>query len=152
MNYSEKLKSLNIIIKPLIEPVASYKLFVQSKNTLYLSGHIAKKNDKPWVGKLGFDMNTVDGIKASRLVALDLLSTLYHACNGDLNKVKKIVKLLSLVNSTTSFTEHHLVTNGASELFIEVFGDIGKHSRSAFGVSQLPFGSCLEIELIVDLY
>jgi enamine deaminase RidA (YjgF/YER057c/UK114 family) len=74
------------------------------------------------------------------------------ACDGDLSRVSRIVKLVSLVNSTPDFTEHHLVTNGCSELIGEIFGDIGKHARSAFGVAQLPLGSCVEIEMIAELH
>ena len=83
-------------------------------------------------------------------MAIDLLGTL-HAAVGDLNKVQRIVKVMSLVNSSPDFTEHHLVTNGCSELIGEVFGDKGAHARSAFGVAQLPLGACVEIELIAEL-
>ena len=83
-------------------------------------------------------------------MAIDLLGTL-HAAVGDLNKVQRIVKVMSLVNSTPEFTEQHLVTNGCSELIGEVFGDKGAHARSAFGVAQLPMGACVEIELIAEL-
>jgi len=84
-------------------------------------------------------------------VAIDLIGTLQEAVGGDLNKVKRIVKLMSLVNSTPDYTDHHLVTNGASELLGEVFGDAGKHARSAFGVAQVPRGACVEIEMIVEV-
>ncbi|MNG18914.1 Endoribonuclease L-PSP [compost metagenome] len=87
---------------------------------------------------------------AARLTAIDLLATL-HAHLGDLNRVTRIVKVLSLVNSTSGFTEQHLVTNGASELLAEVFGDKGKHARSAFGVAQIPLGACVEIEMTVEV-
>ena len=95
-------------------------------------------------------MDTEEGKAAARAVAIDLLGTL-HAATGDLNRVKRIVKLMSLVNSTGDFTEHHLVTNGASELISQVFGDAGSHARSAFGVAQIPMGACVEIEMIVEL-
>jgi enamine deaminase RidA (YjgF/YER057c/UK114 family) len=95
-------------------------------------------------------MATAEGKAAARAIAIDLMGTL-HAAVGDLNKVKRIVKLMSLVNSTGDFTEQHLVTNGASELFGEVFGDKGAHARSAFGVAQIPMGACVEIELIAEL-
>ena len=84
-------------------------------------------------------------------MAIDLMATLNAACDGDLSRVKRIVKLVSLVNSTADFTEHHLVTNGASELLGEVFGDAGKHARSAFGVAQLPLGACVEIEMVAEI-
>jgi enamine deaminase RidA (YjgF/YER057c/UK114 family) len=95
-------------------------------------------------------MQTAEGAQAARAVAVDLLGTL-HAAVGDLNKVKRIIKVMSLVNSSPDFTEHHLVTNGCSELLGQVFGDNGAHARSAFGVAQLPLGACVEIELIAEL-
>jgi enamine deaminase RidA (YjgF/YER057c/UK114 family) len=151
LSYYEKLKSLNIELPPVSAPAAAYVMYAQTGNTVFLSGHIAKKDGKPWVGQLGKNMSTEEGKQAARAVAIDLIATLQAACNGDLNRVKRIVKVMSLVNSTGDFTEQHLVTNGASELFGEVFGDAGKHARSAFGVSQLPLGACVEIELIAEL-
>ena len=124
--------------------------FVRTGNLVFLSGHIAKKDGKPWVGQLGKDMATEQGKAAARAIAIDLLGTL-QAAVGDLEQVVRIVKVMSLVNSTQEFTEQHLVTNGASELFVEVFGDAGKHARSAFGVAQIPFGACVEIELIAEV-
>ena len=122
----------------------------QRGNTVYLSGHIAKKDGKVWTGKLGANLTTEEGKAAARSIAIDLLATL-HAHVGDLNRVKRIVKLMSLVNSTLDFTEQHLVTNGASELVADVFGERGKHARSAFGVAQIPLGACVEIELIAEV-
>jgi enamine deaminase RidA (YjgF/YER057c/UK114 family) len=122
----------------------------QSGNTVYLSGHIAKKDGKVWAGKLGAELSTEDGKAAARSIAIDLLATL-HAHVGDLNRVTRIVKLMSLVNSTHEFTEQHLVTNGASELVADVFGERGKHARSAFGVAQIPLGACVEIEMIAEV-
>jgi enamine deaminase RidA (YjgF/YER057c/UK114 family) len=125
--------------------------FVQTGNLVFVSGHIAKKEDgNPWVGKLGKTMTTDEGKAAARSIAIELMGTL-HSAVGDLNRIKRIVKLMSLVNSTDDFTEQHLVTNGASELFGQVFRDKGAHARSAFGVAQIPRGSCVEIEMIAEL-
>lgn len=151
MSVYEKLKALNIELPAVATPAAAYVMYVQSGNTVFLSGHIAKKDGKPWVGQLGKTMNTEEGKQAARNVAIDLLATLQAACGGDLQRVKRIVKLVSLVNSTSDFTEHHLVTNGASELIGEVFGEQGKHARSAFGVAQIPLGACVEIEMIAEI-
>ena len=124
---------------------------VQSGNFAYLSGHLAKKDGRVWVGKLGETMMTEEGSAAARSVAIDLLATL-HAHFGDLNRVKQIVKMTSLVNSTADFIGQHLVTNGASELFADLFGDeSGNHARSAFGVAQIPLGACVEIQLVVEV-
>jgi enamine deaminase RidA (YjgF/YER057c/UK114 family) len=150
MSIYDRLDSLNIKLSQVDAPVAAFKPFVITGNLVFLSGHIAKKNGKAWAGKLGEELDVAQGKEAARLVAIDLLSTL-HAATGDLNKIKRIIKLLVLVNSSPRFTEHHLVANGASELFQDVFGDRGAHARAAFGVAQIPFGSCVEIELIAEL-
>jgi len=151
LSFYEKLKALNIELPAVATPAAAYVMYAQTGNTVFLSGHIAKKDGKPWVGQLGNNLTTEEGKQAARAVAIDLIATLQAACGGDLNRVKRIVKVMSLVNSTGDFTEHHLVTNGASELFGEIFGEQGKHARSAFGVSQLPMGACVEIELIAEV-
>jgi enamine deaminase RidA (YjgF/YER057c/UK114 family) len=146
----ERLKALGITLPPLAIPAAAYVPFVRSGKLIFVSGHIAKRDGKPWVGQLGRDTDTATGKLAARAVAIDLLGTL-HAAVGDLDQVKRIVKVMSLVNSTADFTEQHLVTNGCSELLGEVFGDKGAHARSAFGVAQIPLGACVEIELIAQL-
>ncbi len=146
----DRLKALGIELPPLAIPAAAYVPFVRSGKLVFLSGHIAKRDGKPWVGQLGLNMDTPTGKQAARAVAIDLLGTL-HAAIGDLNQVERIVKVMSLVNSTGSYTEQHLVTNGCSELLGEVFGDKGQHARSAFGVAQIPLGACVEIELIAQV-
>jgi enamine deaminase RidA (YjgF/YER057c/UK114 family) len=150
INIYDRLEQLGIELPQAGAPAAAYVMSAQSGNTVYLSGHIAKKDGKVWAGKLGDSLTTEDGKTAARGVAIDLLATL-HAHTGDLNKVKRIVKLMSLVNSTLTFTEQHVVTNGASELIADVFGEKGKHARSAFGVAQIPLGACVEIELIAEV-
>jgi enamine deaminase RidA (YjgF/YER057c/UK114 family) len=150
MSIYTKLAELQITLPPVAVPAAAYVPFVQSGNLVFLSGHIAKKDGQPWVAQLAKPLTTPDGKAAARAIAIDLLGTL-HAAVGDLNRVRRIVKLLSLVNSTGDFTEQHLVTNGASELLGQVFGDRGAHARSAFGVAQIPMGACVEIELIAEL-
>jgi len=150
MSIYKKLNDLNITLPDLTPPVATFVPYLRTGNLIFLSGHIAKIDGKPWTGQLGVDVTTAQGKKAARVVAIDLIGTL-HAAVADLNKVRRIVKLMVLVNSTSLFTEQHLVANGASELFEQVFGDKGKHVRSAFGVAQVPFGSCMEIELIAEV-
>jgi len=150
MNVYDQLQALNITLPPVAVPAAVYVPFMQTGNLVFLSGHIAKRDGKVWVGQLGKTMQTTDGAAAARAVAIDLLGTL-QAAVGDLNKVKRIVKVMSLVNSSPDYTEHHLVTNGCSELIGQVFGDKGAHARSAFGVAQLPLGACVEIELIAEV-
>jgi enamine deaminase RidA (YjgF/YER057c/UK114 family) len=151
MSCYEKLKALNIELPVAAAPAAAYVMYAQTGNTVFISGHIAKKAGKVWVGQLGKDMGTEEGKDAARAVAIDLIATLQAACGGDLNRVRRIVKVMSLVNSTPDFTEQHLVTNGASELLVEVFGEAGRHARSAFGVAQIPLGACVEIEMIAEI-
>ena len=150
MSVYEKLQALNIALPKLEAPAATFVPFTRAGNLIFLSGHIAKKDGKPHTGKLGTDLTTAEGKQAAHATAIELLATLQLAVD-DLNNVQRIVKLLVLVNSAPTFTEQHLVANGASELFIEVFGhERGSHARSAFGVAQIPLGSCVEIELIAE--
>ena len=151
MSFYTKLESLGISLPAVATPAAAYVMHAQTGNTVFLSGHIAKKDGKPWVGQFGRNIGTEEGKLAARAVAIDLIATLEAACGGDLNRVRRIVKVMSLVNSTGDYTEQHLVTNGASALFGEVFGEQGKHARSAFGVAQIPMGACVEIELIAEI-
>ena len=150
MNVYDKLTELDITLPPVAIPAAAYVPFTQTGNLVFLSGHIARKGGKPWVGQLGKNMTTEEGKAAARGIAIELMGTL-HVAVGDLNRVTRIVKLMSLVNSTGDFTEQHLVTNGASELIGQVFGDAGAHARSAFGVAQIPLGACVEIEMIAEV-
>lgn len=151
MSFYVKLKEHNIVLPSVATPAAAYVMFAQTGNTVFLSGHIAKKDGKPWVGQLGKNMATEEGKLAARSVAIDLIASLEAACGGDLNRLVRVVKVMSLVNSSADYTEQHLVTNGASELFGAIFGTHGVHARSAFGVAQLPMGACVEIELIAEI-
>ena len=150
MSIEQRLQTLGISLPPVAVPAAAYVPCVRTGNQIFLSGHIAKKDGQVWVGKLGQNMTTDEGKQAARAVAIDLMGTLAVAAGG-LDKVVRIVKVMSLVNSTQEFTEHHLVTNGCSELLGEVFGEKGVHARSAFGVAQIPLGACVEIELIAEV-
>lgn len=151
MSVYAKLKALEITLAAPATPAAAYVMHVQTGNLVFLSGHIAKKDGAVWTGQLGKNMDTAEGKAAARAIAVDLIGTLQAAVGGDLTRVKRIVKLMSLVNSTPDYTEQHLVTNGASELIAEVFGDAGQHARSAFGVAQIPLGACVEIEMIAEV-
>lgn len=150
-----KLHALGITLPPVATPAAAYVPYVQTGKLIFLSGHIAKKNGQAWVGQLGKNITLDEGKTAARQVATDLMGTLHAALAATgktLNDVSRIVKLMSLVNSTGDFTDQHLVTNGASELLGAVFGPVvGAHARSAFGVAQIPMGACVEIELIAEV-
>jgi len=146
----ERLKILKIQIPEAVLPVAAFVPFVRTGNLLFVSGHIAKKEGKPWAGQLGAEITTEEGKVAARGIAVEMLGTLQAAVR-DLNKIRRIVKLMVLVNSAPGFTEQHVVANGASELFGDIFLSQGTHARSAFGVAQIPFGSCVEIELVAEV-
>jgi enamine deaminase RidA (YjgF/YER057c/UK114 family) len=151
MSVADRLAALGITLPPVAVPAAAYLPFVRTGSLVFLSGHIAKKDGKAWVGQLGLTMGTDEGKAAARAIAIDLLGTL-QAAVGNLDSVTRIVKVMSLVNSTPTFTEQHLVTNGCSELLVEVFGpQVGAHARSAFGVAQIPLGACVEIELVAEV-
>ncbi len=150
MSIRENLQRLGIKLGTPTAPVAAFVQHVQTGNLLFVSGHIAMKEGKPWVGQLGRQLTTQEGKVAARSIAVDLLGTLQSAV-GDLEQISRIVKMMVLVNSAADFTEQHLVANGASELLNEVFGAAGKHARAAFGVAQIPFGACVEIELLAEL-
>ena len=149
------LAELNITLPPISVPAAAYVPYVQTGHLIFLSGNIAKKDGQVWVGQLGKNISLDEGKAAARVVAIGLLGTLHAALAAtgkDLNHVSRIVKVMSLVNSTADFTDQHLVTNGASELLGQVFGPlVGAHARSAFGVAQLPMGTCVEIEMIAEV-
>jgi len=151
MTIQARLQALGISLPPVSTPAGAYVPFVRTGNLVFTSGHIARKAGLPWVGQLGLTMTTEEGKAAARAVAIDLMGTLQAAAGG-LENVVRIVKVMSLVHSAATFTEHHLVTNGCSELLGEVFGpQVGAHARSAFGVAQIPMGACVEIELIAEL-
>ena len=150
MGVYERLKELDVVLPVAAPPVAAFVMTVQTGNLCFVSGHIAKRDGKPWAGQLGVNMGTAEGQRAARSIAVDLLGTLHHEL-GDLERVQRIVKLFCLVNSGPAFTEQHLVANGASELLQDVFGESGRHARSAIGVAQLPLGSCVEIELVAEV-
>jgi enamine deaminase RidA (YjgF/YER057c/UK114 family) len=146
-----RIKELGIqLIKP-TPPIANYVKAVRVGNLVYLSGHGPDKPEGGVVtGKVGSDLTLEQGRDAARLAGISLLSTL-KAEIGDLNKVKRIVKVLGMVNSVPTFDKHPAVINGFSDLMVEVFGENGKHARSAVGMASLPNNIAVEIEMIVEL-
>jgi enamine deaminase RidA (YjgF/YER057c/UK114 family) len=146
MRIEQKLTSLGLTLPRGTVPVANFVSTVQTGNLLFVSGHISTTSR----GKLGRDVTREQGYEAARQVALDLLGSVHDAL-GDLDRVVRLVKLLGLVNSTDAFTEQPFVINGASDLFVEVFGIQGQHARSAIGVAQLPSNAAVEIEMILEV-
>ena len=148
-----RLKDLGYELPDPVVPVANYVSAVEVSNAglVYTSGHVARKSDGTFsVGKLGADIGVDEGYEAAKSCTLDLIGTLKSTI-GELDRISRIVKLLCMVNSTPDFGKHPLVANGASDLLVEVFGEKGRHARSAIGVVDLPGGVCIEIELIAEL-
>jgi enamine deaminase RidA (YjgF/YER057c/UK114 family) len=147
-----KLKELGIELPAATAPVANYVPFTRSGNLVIVSGQVSVRNGKAeFVGKLGREIPTAEGQQAARLCALNILAHLTIACDGDLDRVKRVLRLGGFVNCTPEFTEMPQVVNGASDLMVAVFGDAGKHARAAVGVSSLPLGVAVEVEAMFEL-
>ncbi|MCG1036072.1 RidA family protein [Polaribacter sp. DS7-9] len=151
-NPEAKLKELNIVLPSPPQPVANYVNGVRTGNLIFLAGKGPKRVDGSEItGKLGQDITIEQGYEAARLTAINQLAVLKHML-GDLNKVKRIVKVLGMVNSDPNFVEQPKVINGFSDLMVDVFGEKGKHARAAVGMASLPRAQAVEIELIVEVY
>ncbi|HZK90177.1 MAG TPA: RidA family protein [Stellaceae bacterium] len=147
-----RLIELGIELPAVTAPIANYVPFTRSGNLVVVSGQVSVRNGKAeFVGKLGAGIGVADGQQAARLCALNILAHLRVACGGDLDKVKRVLRLGGFVNCTPEFTEMPQVVNGASDLMVQVFGDAGKHARAAVGVSSLPLGVAVEIEAMFEL-
>jgi enamine deaminase RidA (YjgF/YER057c/UK114 family) len=150
-DFDKKLKELNIELFTPSKPIANYVKAVRVGNLLYLSGHGPGKADGSNItGKVGADMTTEQGYEAAKQAGVSILSTLKDEL-GDLNKVKRIVKVLGMVNCTETYTDQSKVINGFSDLMVAVFGEKGKHARSAVGMNSLPGNIAVEIEIIVEI-
>jgi enamine deaminase RidA (YjgF/YER057c/UK114 family) len=151
-NPEAKLKELGITLPTPPQPVANYVNGVRTGNLIFLAGKGPKRADGSEItGKLGQDVTIEEGYEGARLTAINQMSVL-KAMLGDLNKVKRVVKVLGMVNSDPSFVDQPKVINGFSDLIVEVFGDRGKHARAAVGMASLPRGQAVEIEMIVEVY
>jgi enamine deaminase RidA (YjgF/YER057c/UK114 family) len=151
IDFDKKLKELNIELFTPGKPIANYVKAVRTGNLLFVAGHGPTKADgSNTIGKVGKDLTVEQGYEAARQTAISLLSTL-KAELGDLNKVKRIVKVLGMVNCTETFTDQPKVINGFSDTMVAVFGEKGKHARSAVGVYALPLGMAVEVEIIVEV-
>ena len=147
-----KLRELGIALPVAAKPVANYVPWVKSGNLVFVSGQIPVRDGKPQIqGQLGGSVSLEEGAKAAGLCAINILAQLNDACSGDLDRVLRVVKLVGFVNCAVGFTDIAKVVNGASDLMVEVFGEAGKHTRSADGVSSLPLGVPVEVEAIVEL-
>ena len=151
-NPEAKLSALGIVLKTPGTPLANYVHAVRSGNLLFLAGKGPRKDDgKNVVGKVGADLSLEEGYAAARWAGINQLAVLKSEL-GNLNKVKRIVKVNGMVNATSDFTDHSKVINGYSDLMAEVFGDKGKHARAAVGMGSLPGNMAVEVEMVVELY
>ena len=147
-----RLKELGITLPEAPTPAANYVPFVRSGNLVFIAGQIPMEGGKPqFIGKLGREMKVEDGQKAARLCALNVVAQLRAALGGDLDRVKRCVRVGGFVNCTPEFTDQPQVVNGASDLIVQIFGDAGKHARAAVGTSSLPRGVATEVEAIFEV-
>ena len=151
----ERLKFLNIVLPDVVPPVvdgyvAAFAPFTRSGDHIHLSGRLGKEGGKLLCGKVGAEISVERGKLSARHVAIELLAVL-KAAIGDLGCVRRIVRLFVIVNGAPHFTEPHRVADGASELLVQVLGERGIHSRSAVSVAQVPFGACVEIDMLVEI-
>ena len=146
-----RLKELGITLPDAPMPAANYVPFVRSGNLLFIAGQIPLEGGKPqFIGKLGREFKIEDGQKAARLCALNVIAQV-RAATGDLDKVRRCVRVGGFVNGTPDFTDQPQVVNGASDVIVEVFGDAGKHARAAVGVASLPRGVATEVEAVFEI-
>ena len=151
----ERLKALDIVLPEVMPPVVdgyvpAFAPFIRSGNQIHLSGRLGKEQGKLLCGKVDSEIGVDRGKLAARHVAIELLAVL-KAAVGDLGRVRRIVKLFVMVNGAPDFTESHRIADGASELLVQVLGERGIHSRSAVSAAQLPFGACVEIDMIAEV-
>ena len=148
----QRLAKLGLTLPAVPAPVANYVPYTVSGNLVVVSGQVTLRGGKAeYVGKLGREISVEDGQMAARLCALNILTHLKSACGGDLDRVKRVLRLGGFVNSTPDFTQMPQVVNGASDLMVEVFGDAGRHARAAVGVASLPLGVAVEVEAMFEI-
>jgi enamine deaminase RidA (YjgF/YER057c/UK114 family) len=150
--YDARLRDLGIELPQASAPAANYVPFVRTGNLLFMAGQVTVWNgERRYVGKLGREFNAEEGQQAARLCALNLIAQLRRALDGDLDRLVRVVRVGGFVNSTPDFLEQPKVVNGASDLFVEVFGDAGKHARTAVGTNVLPFEVAVEVEAVFEV-
>jgi enamine deaminase RidA (YjgF/YER057c/UK114 family) len=147
-----RLKELGITLPAAARPLANYVPWVQTGSLVFIAGQGPIADGKiASAGTLGGGVSVEEGIRSARLCAMNVVAQLKDACGGDLDRVKRIVKLVGFVNATADFTEHPKIVNGASDFMVEVFGDKGRHARSAVASPSLPFGISVEVEAIAEI-
>ena len=152
MRVEQKLADMGLALVPAAAPVANYVSTVRTGNLIFVAGHIPVQQDGSLLnpGKVGRDVSEEQGYEAAKLAMMNCLASV-KAATGDLDNVKQVVKLLVMVNTDPEFGRQFIVGNGASDLLVELYGDQGRHARSAVGMGSLPLGACVEIEMIVEV-
>ena len=152
MSIEDRLKELDIVLPTPPAPVASYVPYVVSGNLVYISGQITLAADGlKYVGTVGREISVEDGKEAAKLCAVNVIAQVKAACGGNLDRVKRVVKVTVFVNAVPGFAQHPEVANGASDLFVAVFGDAGKHARAAVGAGSLPRNVATEVEAVIEI-
>jgi enamine deaminase RidA (YjgF/YER057c/UK114 family) len=151
MNIARRLAELGLKIPEPPAPVANYVPHVRVGPLLFLAGQVSSGPSGLIKGRLGADLSTEEGAEAAKLCAVNLIAQMRAGCAGDLDRVRQIVKIVGFVNCTPDFVEHPKVINGASDLFVAVFGDAGRHARAAVGAPSLPLGAAVEIDAVVEI-
>lgn len=152
MSINDRLKELDIVLPTPPAPVASYVPYVVSGNLVYISGQVTIASDGlKYVGTVGKELSLDDGKAAARLCAINVIAQLKAACGGDLERVRRVVKVTVFVNAVAGFAQHPEVANGASDLFVAVFGDAGRHARAAVGAGSLPRNVACEVEAVIEI-
>jgi enamine deaminase RidA (YjgF/YER057c/UK114 family) len=148
----KKLAEMGLTLPTPAKPVANYVGWVKTGNLVFTSGQVTLKDGKlEYLGKVGKDFSVEEATKAARICAINIVSQLREACGGDLDRVKRIVKLVGFVNGVPDFADQPKVINGASDLMVEIFGDKGRHARSAVGAGSLPLNVAVEVEAIAEI-
>jgi enamine deaminase RidA (YjgF/YER057c/UK114 family) len=151
MSIDSRLAELGLVLPDTPAPAANYVSFVRSGSIVYVSGQISRDAGGLILGKLGAGVDAAGGAAAARTCGLALIAQVRNACDGDLDRVVRVVKLTGFVNSAPDFTDQPMVINGCSDLLVEVFGERGRHARSAVGVAALPLGVAVEVEGVFEI-
>lgn len=153
MTNKERLETINLVLPKAPNPVGAYLGYKKVGNLVFISGQVSFKDNGSLIkGKLGSDLTLEDGQEAAYACAINIVSQIKSACEGDLNKVKNCIKIIGFVNSSDTFIDQPKVINSASELLVKIFGESGMHSRAAISVNSLPLGAAVEIEAIFEVH
>ncbi len=147
----QRLAELDLTLPQAASPVANYVPYVQTGNLIHISGQLSIGPDGLIMGKIGSDLNSEKGAEAARFCALNLIAQLFNALDGDLSRLRRVVRLGGFVQCNSDFTDHPKIINGASDLMVALFGDDGRHARAAVGVPSLPLGAAVEIDGLFEV-